>query len=226
MKSAYLIIDLLTILFPVALSFDRRVRFVSKWSSILIASAVISLPFLIWDYLFTAQGFWGFNTDYLTGVHLGILPIEEILFFFVVPFACTFIYECCKYYFRHHQWTGLNKGLVIAIPLYGLVLSIVGDAGWYTVIVLLSMLMVLYTWLKGPDLRYVGISFVISLIPFFLVNGILTGGLSEAPIVWYNETQFSGIRLWTIPMEDLLYAFSLIVSVILLFEYIEARKRL
>ena len=49
------------------------------------------------------------------------------------------------------------------------------------------------------------------LIPFFIVNGILTGSFIENEVVWYNNTENLNIRLFTIPIEDSVYAFTLIL---------------
>ena len=51
-------------------------------------------------YLFAEQQVWGFNERYLSGIFFLALPIEEWLFFFTVPFACVFIYECLNYYVK------------------------------------------------------------------------------------------------------------------------------
>ena len=55
------------------------------------------------------------------------------------------------------------------------------------------------------------------LIPFFIVNGILTGTGIEGNIVWYNDAENLGIRLGTIPVEDSAYAFSMILLNLWLF---------
>ena len=56
------------------------------------------------------------------------------------------------------------------------------------------------------------------LIPFFIVNGILTGTGIQEEVVWYNDEENLGIRILTIPVEDILYAFSLILLNLILFK--------
>jgi len=55
-------------------------------------------------------------------------------------------------------------------------------------------------------------TFMVMLIPFFIVNGILTGSFIENEVVWYNDNENLGIRLGTIPVEDVVYAFTLILT--------------
>ncbi len=223
-KGLYLLLDGLTLFFPLVLSFDQRVHFFSKWRSVFFASLIVAIPFLIWDIIFTENGFWGFNADYLVGLNIYNLPIEEVLFFFVVPFACAFIYECCKYYFRSTSFKFLNRILFFVIPLYALILSLLEPTGWYTLSVVISSGIVLFMWLRKPHFQFIGIAFLISLVPFLLVNGVLTGGATSQPVVWYSEAQKVAPRIWTIPMEDVLYSFTLIVGVLLGTEYFEERK--
>lgn len=225
MKGLYLLLDGLTLFFPFVLSFDSRVYYFSKWLSVFLATFIVAIPFLIWDYFFTQQGVWGFNDDYLVGLRIAELPIEEILFFFVVPFACAFVYECAKFYLKSFSFKTLNRIIAFSIPVYGLVLSLMEPVGWYTMSVVISSGIVLIFWLRRMDLNFIGIAFLISLIPFLGVNGILTGGATDAPIVWYSEVHKVTPRIWTIPMEDVLYCFTLIVGVILLYEYIHQKRK-
>jgi lycopene cyclase domain-containing protein len=62
------------------------------------------------------------------------------------------------------------------------------------------------------------------LIPFFIVNGILTGTGPDAPVVWYNNDENLGIRLLTIPVEDIFYGFELLLLNVLLYEYLQTRS--
>ncbi|HJY64049.1 MAG TPA: lycopene cyclase domain-containing protein [Ignavibacteria bacterium] len=54
----------------------------------------------------------------------------------------------------------------------------------------------------------------------FIVNGYLTW----RPIVIYSEEYYMGIRLFTIPVEDFLFGFSLITMNIVIWEFFTRKK--
>ena len=74
------------------------------------------------------------------------------------------------------------------------------------------------------ELQSFYITFLVILIPFFVVNGILTGSFIEGEVVWYNNAENLGIRLGTIPIEDLGYAFNMIFMSILLIEKFKSKS--
>jgi len=67
------------------------------------------------------------------------------------------------------------------------------------------------------------LSFIIIFIPFYFVNGALTGSYSAEPVVYYDNNENLGIRLGTIPVEDSFYCFALLYSITLLFEYLKTK---
>ena len=67
-------------------------------------------------------------------------------------------------------------------------------------------------------------TFLILLIPFCIVNGILTGTGIEQPVVWYDHSQIIGIRLLTIPIEDVFYGMLLQLLNIAFYEYFSRKK--
>ena len=64
------------------------------------------------------------------------------------------------------------------------------------------------------------LAYLVSLIPFYIVNGILTG----IPVVIYNDLQNSGIRIGTIPFEDHFYSLAMILMNVLFFEYFRTKQ--
>jgi lycopene cyclase domain-containing protein len=61
----------------------------------------------------------------------------------------------------------------------------------------------------------------VHLIPFLLINGVLTA----IPIVWYNNDFNLGIRLYSIPIEDAYYSMLLLLLPVTVFELIQARRK-
>jgi lycopene cyclase domain-containing protein len=61
------------------------------------------------------------------------------------------------------------------------------------------------------------------LIPFLIINGILTGTGPDQPVVWYNDAENLGIRLFTIPLEDVFYGFELMLFNVCFYEYLKVR---
>ncbi|MEO9534038.1 MAG: lycopene cyclase domain-containing protein [Crocinitomicaceae bacterium] len=215
---------LTTPLFPILLSFDKRVAYVKNWKWSLLAAVIIAIPYLIWDEIFTANAFWGFNRNYLVEIYIGNLPIEEVSFFIVVPFACMFIYECVKYYFRNMKLKYINLAFYVVFFAYALIVGEAGIEGWYTRIAIsLGLLLALYLFIKKEEFKFIPLAFLFSMLPFLLVNGILTGSFLEKPIVFYHPAEFSELRIFTIPMEDVVYGFGLIVLNIMLFEWFKKK---
>ncbi|MCP2322626.1 lycopene cyclase domain-containing protein [Hamadaea flava] len=53
----------------------------------------VVLVFAVWDLLAARRGHWWWSPDQVVGVHLAGLPIEELLFFLVVPICAVLTYE-------------------------------------------------------------------------------------------------------------------------------------
>lgn len=65
-----------------------------RWARAVLPTAVV---FSLWDVIAISQGTWRFNRRYVTGVDLpGHLPIEEVVFFLVVPTCALLTYECVR----------------------------------------------------------------------------------------------------------------------------------
>lgn len=224
MKGTYLLINALTVLFPVLLSFDKRVRFVQYWRFILPSLLLTGLVFLVWDLIFTWNGVWSFNPDYILGINFQGLPLEEILFFITVPFACIFIYECLNHYVQQDWLKSASKWISIGLIALSAVLLALYPDRIYTLVTfgLLLPLVVFVAFVqKAVWLSRFYLAYFVSLIPFYIVNGLLT----SIPVVLYNDAENIGFRVGTIPFEDHFYSLALLLMNMLFFEYFKKRSR-
>jgi lycopene cyclase domain-containing protein len=222
MKYLYLIINICTFLFPFALSFDKKVAFYKKWKYLTPALVLVALFFLIWDYFFTEWKVWGFNDAYITGVKLLGLPLEEILFFFTVPYACIFLYECLIVYLPkdYFKKAALPVTLVlIALLAVGLLFNYDKLYTACTIILTGAYLVQLLVVNRAKWLGRFYMGYLVALIPFLIVNGILTA----KPVVIYNDAENMGIRLFSIPIEDPLYMMLLLLMNIAIYERLQKR---
>ena len=211
MQYTYLFIDIGCIFIPFLFSFYKKHTFYKEWKFFFLSCILIAIFFLIWDEIFTQQGFWGFNPDYLTGIYLGHLPIEEILFFICIPYACSFTYFALTYLIPNKKSTIRLQKTNYFLGLFLLGLSVLNYNRLYSFLTFLCLgFFLLYLRKTKINLFYYYLAFVIILPFFFISNGILTGSFLEKPIVWYNNTENLGIRMFTIPIEDTFYGMLLI----------------
>ena len=225
--SLYLWIICFTLIGPLALSFDRKVAFYKSFRALLPAIATVGALFILWDLYFTGLGIWGFTPAYLQGVYIGNLPLEECLFFVVVPFACLFIHEVLKAYFPRYSGKNLAELFAISFAVASLLLAVNHYGKWYTFSAcFLAFLLIIYFHFIRPAkwFRHFVLTYLVVLLPFLLVNGILTGAVTEKPVVWYNESHIMGWRIVTIPVEDLFYNFDLLLPVCAIFEYLKNKQ--
>ncbi len=219
--SLYWILNLTSLSVPFLVSFHPRIQLYKKWKALSLAIILAMIPYIIWDIWFTENGYWGFNLEYLSGVYLLHLPIEEWFFFVSIPYACIFTHYALIELFPKVQ-VGVKQVNFITYLLLGVFLigAIVFNQKWYTFIDLVIGLVILVVAFISNKalLQKFYLTFIIMLIPFFVVNGILTGTGIENEVVWYNDLQNLGIRFGTIPIEDSVYAFSLILLNLVLFE--------
>jgi lycopene cyclase domain-containing protein len=216
----YLLILAASLAGPLLLSFDKKVAFYKNWKYFFSALSLPVTVYIVWDFYFTAKGVWSFNANYITGLKLLNLPLEEVLFFFVIPYCCVFIYECIKTYFPGLK--NKNTADVILMSI-GLVLWMAGIifynkyyTSWTFIMngVFIALIYVCRNYFRSFDAAYFLVSYCIMLIPFLVVNGFLTA----IPVVSYNDAENLGIRIRAIPFEDIFYGMLLIISTIVIYE--------
>ncbi len=212
-KYTYLLIDLFSVSVPLLVSFHPRSGLYKHWYALLPAIAITAIFYLLWDSWFTSMGVWGFNSTYITGIHVGNMPLEEILFFICIPYACVFTFDCL---IRVIPAEVLSRQLnFISYVLIGLCVVVAGlyHNNYYTASAfgLLAVLIFTVNYNSVPWLGRFYVIYLILLIPFLIVNGLLTGTGLDAPVVWYSADHIIGPRILTIPIEDVFYGMGLLM---------------
>ena len=226
--SLYLWLNVLSFAGPFLLSFDKKVHFYTHWKTLFPAILIVGAGFIAWDIYFTENGIWGFNPDYLSGITIVNLPIEECLFFFTVPYACVFIYEVMKAYFPNFRPAQFAYWFSLMFTITAVSLALIYSQNWYTFYALLGaglLNWIIYFGWTPKWYPYFVISFIITMIPFLIVNGVLTGAATPEPVVWYNENHIMGPRIVTIPVEDIFYNFFMLFPIVGIHEWLRGMRK-
>lgn len=223
-KYYYLLALIGSVFFPLILSFDSKVNFKQYFNQLIKSVPLIGVLFIVGDIIYTYLGVWGFNSKYHLSGSLINLPWEEVGFFLIIPFACVFIYEVVQAYFKLNESKYIDKGLLVIALTFAILALLFTERLYTTATYSFTSLILLYLRWKRPSFRLkLLFAFLLSLIPFILVNGFLTGMFTPEPIVWYNNLENLGVRVFTIPIEDFSYSFNLIALNIILHEYFKVR---
>jgi lycopene cyclase domain-containing protein len=225
--SYYFWINLLSISVPLIVSFDRRLRFHRNWKFLFPAMLATMAVFIPWDVYKTDSGVWGFNPDYLQGYYIINLPVEEWLFFIAIPYACLFTYHSFGYLIKKDYLGLYAKAITAALILILLIVAVLNPMRTYTFVTFLAAAIFLTLHLFVFRADYLGRFYVMyfaTLIPFFIVNGALTGSFTPEPVVWYDNTRNLGIRLGTIPVEDSVYGLLMLLMNTTVYEWLRSRS--
>lgn len=221
-KYLYLLLMVFSFVPVFFLSFDKWVAYYKEWRYLVPAILIMAIPFIVWDILFTEWQVWGFNEAYYSGIVIGGLPIEEWLFFLIIPFACGFIYQNIKVKAKRDWYIQIEP--VLSYVLLGFFLFS-GFLAWGRIYSMSAFLLMGSLWAvhiavgnKLIRARFL-LSYAWCLIPFTIIDGLLTGIGTKEPIVVYNPEEFLGWRMWTIPVDDMVYGMLLVFGVVLIFEY-------
>lgn len=71
-----------------------RARVYARWRRLVLTLLPVLASFVTWDALSIHAGFWSYR--HLTGAHVGNLPIEELVFFVVVPICSLLTFEAVR----------------------------------------------------------------------------------------------------------------------------------
>ncbi|NQW37436.1 MAG: lycopene cyclase domain-containing protein [Flavobacteriales bacterium] len=219
--SLYLILNITSFMVPFAYSFEKKMRFIRWWKSVFLSLFIVAFFFLVWDVIFTKIGVWGFNPTYHVNFTIFGLPLEEILFFICIPYASIFTHYAVGYFFSNLELSKkVTSYLTIVLFFISVVVLILNTDKWYTLVnfSVFAGLLAYSFFAKNMILQKFYLTFLVILIPFFIVNGILTGSFIHQEVVWYNNAENLGFRIGTVPIEDAFYAFSMLFANLILIE--------
>ncbi|GAB5464790.1 MAG: hypothetical protein Kapaf2KO_02260 [Candidatus Kapaibacteriales bacterium] len=208
MKLTYLVLMLFTLLGPLAMSFEKQIRFREKWLDFFKAVILPAFFFIVWDIVFTSKGIWSFNPAYYLGLEIFLLPLEEWLFFIIVPFAAIFVIEVVGFFIDTEKINSLAISLAICVLLLALAILYYDRLYTVTTFSMLIITIVYYEFVhRASWLSQFYIGYAVVGIGFLIINGVLT----SLPVVEYNDAKNMGFRIFTIPFEDYFYGMLLII---------------
>lgn len=93
----YLILMAACVAITLPLEFVLRARVYRRLVRLLLAMAPMLVVFVAWDLVGIVRGHWAYSERFTSGIMLGIMPIEELLFFLVIPLCGLLTYEGVGY---------------------------------------------------------------------------------------------------------------------------------
>ena len=208
MNFEYLIFNAIVISGPAFFGSLKCCYIWNHWKQMLIAIVVPSIPFLLWDVLVTGTH-WNFNPDFVSEIKIINLPIEEILFFITVPFACLFTWEMiirkAKEKIINLKWLRI---LLHFSLLAGIYFFSVGKQYTGLTLCFIFLANLVDQLLKTNLLFDRRFYFYLLLIAIFTL--IFNGYLTWRPVVTYGVEYQLDFRIITIPVEDFFYGISLL----------------
>jgi len=101
--ATYLLLLAACVVGTLPLEFVLHTRVYAQWLRLIGTLVPVVLVFGAWDLLAIHQHTWGYNAKYLVGVTLpGRLPLEELLFFLVIPTCSILAFEAVRA--RQPEW--------------------------------------------------------------------------------------------------------------------------
>lgn len=218
----YLAVNFFTIVGPLLKSWNYKMRMRDNWAELWPTIGAVSLFFLVLDYFFTAWNVWQFNPEFITGIYVFNLPIEEILFFITTFYACMFVYEVLNYFIKNDILGKIAPYISIGLVVLNCVIAFIHIDLMYTFshLLMAAITIIVHHLLLGNSVagRFY-LSYIVCLIPFLIMNGILTA----CPVVIYNNAENLGIRIGTIPVEDTMYCLQMLMMNVTMYELLKKK---
>ena len=220
----YLLFNLFVISGPLLVFFWKKPGIVRPdFKPLFVTIFLAGIFFAAYDQL-VVNYFWSFNDKYITGIFLFSLPLEEVLFFITVPFACLLLWVNYRKHLSEKIFpkfaTYLLATVLILVPFFFLAGKIYSGS-----VLLVFLGVIVADFLLKTKL----FSSRIFIIFIFLITNVLTFifnlYLTARPIVIYNEIVKTNINIISIPIEDFVFGMALIALTLIIYEKNRLKKQ-
>ncbi len=104
-SASYLAVMVFIVAGSAWLEVGLRTRVYQRWRRLALSVLPVVVIFALWDVYAISAGHWWFDEALITGIRLpGALPLDELVFFVVVPIAAILTLEAVR------SATGLKVG--------------------------------------------------------------------------------------------------------------------
>ena len=93
---AYLLVLLACLVGTAPLEVVLGTRVYARWRRLLLTLLPVVVVFVTWDVLAIRAGHWDYDPEQVTGISFGGLPLEELLFFIVIPICAILTLEAVR----------------------------------------------------------------------------------------------------------------------------------
>jgi lycopene cyclase domain-containing protein len=93
---AYLLVLAFCLVGTAPLEVVLKTRVYARWRRLLLTLLPVFTVFVVWDLLAIRAGHWDYDPEQVTGIALGDLPLEELLFFLVIPVCAILTLEAVR----------------------------------------------------------------------------------------------------------------------------------
>ncbi len=220
----YLFLQLTYLIIPVLLSRKNNMRFTFRLRYLMPAVIFSGAIFVMWNMRFNELGIWNYNPEYITGIYMLNVPVEEWLAFIIIPISAAYIFDWLSIKlekFKQHNIL-LAVSLLLFIAMGGLAYFFRRNMfSFFTFF--LAAIYLGYTVFRNRFKKHYPAfygAFIITLIPFLVVS-ILAGLL---PVISYNTDHIMGIVIFAVPLERIFYLFLMLLITITIYQYLSERR--
>ncbi|GAC1440510.1 MAG: lycopene cyclase domain-containing protein [Mycobacteriales bacterium] len=96
MRLIYLLVLLGCLIGTAPLEVVLHTRVYARWRRLAVTVLPVFVVFTAWDVLAIRAGHWAYDPRQTTGLHVGNVPIEELLFFLVIPTCSVLALEAVR----------------------------------------------------------------------------------------------------------------------------------